>query len=203
VPRSVADDDSKRSPEWPWWTLVEAVVWIVGEEGYRSPRDSIPLLDGDEDYSARNWAAKELRTALAQGRVTAYGLRSYSEKPERIEPVEWASRHVPVTEFIGLKSWQIEPYSEVVVAKDEVKRCWPVGLALQEETPPHAPGRKRGRPPEYDWRRILEFAAEERRRSPSTRQLELIVQARCRDELGYPENKPSLTAIRNHLKGAQ
>jgi hypothetical protein len=190
------------SPDWPWWTLVEAVAWIVGEEGYSPPRGSMVLIgDGDSDYSAREWAAKELRIALAQGRVTAHGLRSYSEKPERIGPVEWTSRQVPITKFARLKSWLIEPYSEVVVAKDEIKRTWPVPLALQVEEA--AIPRSRGRPLEYDWDRILAIAAEERKHAPSARKLEMIVQARCRDELGYPEGKPVLSSIRAHLKRAQ
>ena len=109
-------------------------LWIVGEEGHIEPADippsvSIVLNDGDLDWSARKWAAKELRTALAQGRVSAYGLRSYSEKPDLIEPVEWNSREVPIAEFAGVQSWQIEPYSCVVVSKDEIKRIWPVSLA--------------------------------------------------------------------------
>lgn len=146
INRFVGDEgDEWTSPDWPWWTLVEALVWIVGEEGYTPPTDSIALNDGDLDWSAREWAAKELRIALAQGRVTAYGLRSHSEKPERIEPVEWASRHVPITEFVGVNSWQIEPYTEVVVAKDEIKRFWPVPLALAEEGPPSRRGRGRRR----------------------------------------------------------
>jgi hypothetical protein len=203
------EGDETKSDEWPWWTLVEAIRWIVGEENIEgppapvegaSPEEVNAFLawnDGDLDYSAREWAAKELRTALAQGRVTAYGLRSHSEKAEEIEAVEWNSRQVPISRFAGMKSWQEEPYNIVVVHKDEVKRCWPV--PFWEDKQPA----RRGRPEEFDWQRIVEIADEERRNSPSARQLELIVQARCHSDLRYPEGKPSLTAIRNHLKAAR
>lgn len=111
--------DDPLPANWPWWTLVEAVIWIVGEEDPGEPNDAF---GGDLDWSARNSAARDLRTALAEGRVTAYGLGSHSDKPKRIEPVEWNSRDVPISDFPGLKSWQYEPYRSVVVAKDEIKR---------------------------------------------------------------------------------
>lgn len=145
-------------------------------------------------------AAKELRTALADDRLTAYGIRSERGKPRRINPVDWVSLDVPISEFRGVSAWQTEPYSKVVVAKDEMQRLWPVPWASDGDK---CPPRRRGRPLEYDWERILQFAAEERSRSPSGRNLEMVVQVRCRDELGYPEGAPSLTAIRNHLTAAQ
>lgn len=103
---------------------------------------------------------------------TNRSILSWMSAPERIAAVEWVSRHVPIVDGGSIGAWQNQPYKDVVVSRAEIERLWPVSLASDAPEQPRRPGR----PQEYDWERVHQLAAEERRRGLTGRKLYEVVQ---------------------------
>lgn len=141
----------------------------------RRPGNTVPV-SRMTDEQQRPTIDKALRSA------DIAGYRLVGDEPKKIDVAYWHLRSVD------------NERTPVLFSVSEAKRLWPCTS--------HPPRRK-GRPEEYDWKRIFEFVAEERCNAPSARQLEMIIQARCRRELGFPEGQPALSTIRLHLKNAQ
>jgi hypothetical protein len=115
-----------------WWPLTAVVAWILAPDA-RAVADLCQPLPGvnkaaihlrlsKRSGKAPKAARRELFDALASAKLTAHGDLGNRSGLQPIPAVEWSG---PPERPYGDGTDRIGPYRGVVIARDEVLRCWP------------------------------------------------------------------------------
>ncbi len=134
--------------------LSDAVYWAA----YRTHRVIEPMheiltnpyIPGDIDEA--QWIARpeDVRSALAIGKLIAWGQRDYSTPHEVIPAIEWSTRPVSMIRI----NTSNEPYIVVRVSRVEVLKLWPAPQIASRVSQTN----RGGRPTEIDWSHVREQA---------------------------------------------
>lgn len=171
----------------PWMRLGQAVYWAMYRRDLPSRSLAEVLADpdipGDDDEMDLIASPDEVRLALAGGKLAAWGQVSFTDPPELIPAVAWASR--PVSPFDNRLAYL--PYEVIRVDRHEVLKLWPSGE--QAAT-------RGGRPDEFDWEAIRSWAADEPKAQSQNKVAE-VLRALCVER---GRAVPSLSRMKEKLK---
>lgn len=181
-----------------YWNLSQVAAWVVyrnrepierfvqeSSDGWRALR-MYPTMRGYEAVGS----LKELRNALIDGKLTAWGRRDHAPATyEEIPAIEWTDLWISPPKVLRshFKSGQIEPWVDVRFKSGDVTKLW--------RTVTEKEGRTRFKWDELKrlWFKIVE-------RLPEASQNEKIIELQADYEesgYGFP---PSRSIIQKHIK---
>lgn len=180
-------DPSRVAPQdLGWLTFADAVFWVQHRRERNRELEALVWPDdaSDGDREAAVDAVRQLRAALAFGKIEAFG--EYAEGSHATIPaVDWATRAVATYEA----EWLNTPFVRFRVRRDDVVGLWP---AERVKDPV-------GRPPVWDWALVRSLSLESANDGLGRNKRAEAIEARYREVRGT-DTAPAVDTIARKLR---